>query len=362
MIDENIKAFRIHLTNDRKRPETTKAYVLIAKRFLTLINKDPKDINKDDLEKWKTYCQRYGDNSLTPKYGAIKKYISFLIDQEILPEEFYGVVLRRLKAPKLQVNETNLDELVLTPEQQEQIYNIAKQTNYMHYAMFKTAFYGMLRRCEFIGLNIDDIQWENKKLKLRAEITKGGKPATINLSQDCLDILNDYIVKYRDNPRKGHEKALFLREGRRLSRTMTHEIHKEYKKRTGINIHTHMWRHSGITEYAKYEKDVKKIQTQARHDDPVTTMRYINYANKDYEDSYHKFAEQHMKKPQPLIPIEPPRRTTIETTQSPQLEDIARQLQELQLKVREQEISLKEKDLEIKALRQSNKEGDISYM
>ncbi|MCX6663303.1 MAG: hypothetical protein NTZ75_03570 [Euryarchaeota archaeon] len=79
-------------------------------------------------------------------------------------------------------------------------------------------------------------------------------------------------------------------------------------------------------------------------------------------DSYHKFAEQHTKKPQPSIPLEPPKPTTSETQQSPQLEDIARQLRELQYKVREQELSLKEKDLEIKALRQKNKEGNISYM
>jgi hypothetical protein len=111
-----------------------------------------------------------------------------------------------------------------------------------------------------------------------------------------------------------------------------------------------------------YQFQGKKVQTQARHDDPVTTMRYINYANKDYEDSYHKFAELHTKKPQPTIPIEPPRPTTSEAPQSPQLEDIARQLRELELKVREQELSLKEKDLEIKTLRQNNKEDNISYM
>lgn len=143
---------------------------------------------------------------------------------------------------------------------------------------------------------------------------------------------------------------------------MTHEIHKEYKTLSGTNIHSHMWRHSGITEYAKYEKDIKKVQTQARHDDPITTIRYINYATKEYEDSYHKFAEQHTKKPQTSIPIEPPKPTISETQQSPQLEDIVKQLRELQYKVREQELSLKEKDLEIKALRQNNKEGNISYM
>ena len=107
---------------------------------------------------------------------------------------------------------------------------------------------------------------------------------------------------------------MFLREGRRLSKTMTHEINKEYKTLSGTNIHSHMWRHSGITEYAKYEKDIKKVQTQARHDDPITTMRYINYATQEYEQSYRNFEESLTKRqlqPEPEIPErkpEPPKK------------------------------------------------------
>ena len=90
-------------------------------------------------------------------------------------------------------------------------------------------------------------------------------------------------------------------------------------------------------------------------------MRYINYVNKDYEDSYHKFAEQYTKKLQLSISLEPQKSTTSLTQQSPQLEDIVKQIWDLQLKIREQELCLKEKDLELKALRQSNKEDNIPY-
>jgi len=297
MQDENhIKAFEDYLrTKQRKRPETIKTYIWTIRMFLTEIDKQPKSITKDDLDKWIKYCSKYHNNSLTPKYGAVKKYLDFLIDEEILPEEFYGIALRRLKAPKLQFDENNLDKLVLKPQQHELLFETAQKRNYMHYAIFKVAFWCMLRRCEARGLNLNDIQ--GKKLQLRAEITKGGKPATVNVSQEVLDILKDYIDHHRETPRKGHEQAIFLYEGQRISNTKLWEIIKEYRVITGIDeFHFHMWRHTGITEYARVEKDVKKVQKQARHDDPKTTMRYINYASQEFEQSYRNFEESLTKR------------------------------------------------------------------
>jgi integrase len=300
MLDENhIKAFEDYLRQkQRKRSETIKTYLWTIRTFLTVINKQPKSITKDDLDKWTKYCSKYQNNSLTPKYGAVKKYIDFLIDEDILPEEFYGVALRRLKAPKLQFDESNLDSLVLKPQQHELIFETAKKRNFMHYAIFKTAFWCMLRRCEARGLNLSDIK-DIKKLQLRADITKGGKPATINISGECLDILREYIDKHRGIPKQGHEEAIFLYEGQRLSNTKLWEIIKEYRVITGFNdFHFHQWRHTGITEYARVEKDVKKVQTQARHDDPKTTMRYINYASQEYEQSYSNFEKSLTKRQQ----------------------------------------------------------------
>jgi len=297
----DLEAFKGYLlTKQRKRPETVKTYLWTIRTFLTEINKQPTEITKEDLDKWTIYCSRYHRNSLTPKYGAVKKYIDFLINEEIIPEEFYGIALRRLKAPKLQFNENNLDKLVLKPQQREQLFEASKNRNFMHYAIFKTAFWCMLRRCEARGLNLGDIN--DKKLQLRAEITKGGKPATINISQECLDILKEYIEKHREKPKDGHQQAIFLYQGQRLSNTKLWEIIMEYRVITGISdFHFHHWRHTGITEYARVEKDVKKVQTQARHDDPKTTMRYINYASQELEQSYRNFEESLTKKqPKPM--------------------------------------------------------------
>ncbi len=306
MPDENhVEAFKNYLaSNQHNRPETIRTYKQTVKVFLDHIKKKPENINKEDLQKWVDYCSRYNKNSLTPKYGAVKKYVDFLIYSEILPEEFYGATLRRLKAPKLKFNEDNLDTLVLQPDKFEKLFDIAQKRDYTHYAMYKTAFWCQLRRCEIRGIKFSDINAERQKITIRKEIAKGGKEATIQISQECLDILNEYKDGYRPEPRKEDEDIIFLYIDRIYSNCKIWEMTKLYRQLAAIpEYHFHMWRHTGITEYAKIEKDIKKVQKQARHEDPATTMRYINYASEIYEQSYNAWEHAYAKNPSQTVQI-----------------------------------------------------------
>jgi integrase/recombinase XerC len=302
-----LKAFEKYLRSERKRQETINSYLRRARQFLVLINKDPCEITKADILSWKDFCTKYNSNSLTPMYSAIKKYITYLADKEIIDDSLEIIARRKLRAPKQQYDEDNIERLVLKPEDYKRVFQLSKKKNYMHYALFKTMFWSQARRCEVIGLKISDIDFPNKKVTFSEETAKGGKKATVNLAQECLDILREYIENIRDKPRKdSYQEILFLRNGYPISRTKIWEIHNEYRAQLDIELHTHMWRHTGITEYAKVEKDVKKVQRQARHDDVNITMRYINYAQGDYDKSYHeKFARQKPQEPTPSKPESP---------------------------------------------------------
>lgn len=340
----NLKEFETYLKHDRKRAETVKTYVNTAKAFLDLISKEPKHINKDDLIKWKGYCQKFGDNSLTPRYGAVKKLIEYFEDANIINEGFYGVALRTLKAPKIQVDENNLDILVLKDDELQNLFEVSKKNNYRDYAIFKTAFWCMLRRIEILGLNYSDVDFKNKKLHLRAEITKGGKPDTINISQVCLDIIKEYWEKYRPKPNAENQDTLFIYEDRRISRNKLWEMVKIYKAMCNLpEFHFHMMRHSGITAYAKVEKDVKIVQKQARHSDAETTLRYINYTNKEHETAYNNFEKMITGNPvekKPLDPeiikpkekVEPPKTMYQESNVKDRIREMELELELLRLK------------------------------
>lgn len=321
-----LKGFSKYLREERKRPNTIESYLRRVGMFLKVINKEPDKITKEDIQKWKEYCTGYHNNSLTPMYGAVKKYITYLADNEVVADALESVARRRLKAPKLKHDEDNIDKLVLKPEKFKQIFTLSKQSNFMHYALFKTMFWSQARRCEILGLKISDIDFDNRKITFREEIAKGGKRATVNIAQECLDILREYIDKVRDNPKNEDcSDILFLHNGKPLTRNRIWDIHNVYGEKLGFHITIHQWRHTGITEYAKVEKDLKLVQKQARHDDVNITMRYINYAKGTYDKSYHeKFAKSKPElKPEsdkPSKHIEPKPQPPKELYASPQEE------------------------------------------
>jgi hypothetical protein len=98
-----------------------------------------------------------------------------------------------------------------------------------------------------------------------------------------------------------------LREGKKLSKNKIWEIHQIYGEKAGVKLTPYMWRHTGITEYAKKEKDLEIVRRQSRHEDINTTRRYINYASEIFENSYHeKFAgEKQEEKPETQKTIKP---------------------------------------------------------
>ena len=77
----SLKAFENYLLANNKSKETIKSYIRTVKQFFDLINKQPENIQKEDIERYKYWVneiKHYDRNSLTPKYCAIKTFLEFL--------------------------------------------------------------------------------------------------------------------------------------------------------------------------------------------------------------------------------------------------------------------------------------------
>ena len=142
---------------------------------------------------------------------------------------------------------------------------------------------------------------------------KGGVNATINITQRCLDAIKDYMDNFREKPKTGYENALFLNEGRRISKTKMYNLHMEYKYMArfppNFKFHPHLWRTTGITHYAKIETNIKTLQRQSRHKDANILMGYVELASDEYKNSYDKAFEtseiKETPKPKPVIETKP---------------------------------------------------------
>jgi len=136
-----LKSFWDYLENQSKRETTRQIYVQNTRTFLRLIDKEPRKINKQDIEKWLQYCsdRNVVPSSKIPMYGSVKKFIEYLVDKEVLDERLWAISKRKLKDPKV-FHDDNLDEQVFTKPQYEQLFKESKERNPMHYAMFKLMF------------------------------------------------------------------------------------------------------------------------------------------------------------------------------------------------------------------------------
>ena len=260
---------------------TIESYTRTITQFAKHVEKPPQKVTQKDLDRYKLYLKsRYSNNTLTPKISAINMFMKFL-------KKPY-----RLSAPR-QVTK-NKDPL--TPAEVQQLLEAAKYEPRDH-AILSTLYYSQLRRNEIINLNLDNIDWERQKIRVNKG--KGNNYSTINIHPDALESIRHYL-EYRETPKKGHEKALFLsRYGRRIGRTAIEYMVKKYAAKAGIKkrVYPHLFRISSITHMAENGANLEEIRRQSRHKDLKTITGYIQLADQHVKDVYMKTLPSFKKHP-----------------------------------------------------------------
>lgn len=138
-----------------------------------------------------------------------------------------------------------------------------------------------MRLSELVGININDIDFEDCKLNV---IGKGNKERTIYLNKACMKALSSYLnvrPKIVDKDNKNSDKALFLseRKERISNRTVQHIINKELME-AGLDSRkysVHKLRHTAATLMYQYgEVDIRALQELLGHESISTTEIYTH--------------------------------------------------------------------------------------
>ena len=141
-----------------------------------------------------------------------------------------------------------------------------------------------MRLSELVGININDIDFEDCKLNV---IGKGNKERTIYLNKACMKALSSYLnvrPKIVDSDAKHSDKALFLseRKERISNRTVQHIINKELME-AGLDSRkysVHKLRHTAATLMYQYgEVDIRALQELLGHESISTTEIYTHVNN-----------------------------------------------------------------------------------
>ena len=311
---QTVKDFRDYLERKSLKPETVKTYLInLRQLILDVLHKNPTTLTRNDVIEYERYCKKYKKESLSNKYGMINRYLEYLCEKEVITYE--NLKRWRLKTPRNLKSKKSKRE-ALTEKEVEGILKLAQKHSKRDYALFLTLYSGMLRRNELRALNLEDVDLNNRTLKLYD--TKNGEDYTINISKRCANALRDYIENNREEPLEGHEQAVFLNYGWRISKNTLYQIHKEYAYRMNFpetkDFFPHIWRHTGITHYAcKLSKSegneaiaLKKLQAQTRHKSIDVLLDYLHLNTKDIADTYDRAFNNETVEPE----VKPPQQIT----------------------------------------------------
>jgi site-specific recombinase XerD len=248
---------------------TIKTYLGEMTQLLLTIKKFPADeLTPEHLKRYLVYCfekLRLTENGLHSRINAMKFYY-----EQVLGREKFFWDIPRPKKPLLLPR-------ILSEEELGRLFKALP--NLKHKAMLFTVYSGGLRVSELAALKIKDI--DSGRMQIFIEKAKGKKDRYVNLSPILLDILRNYLKKYKPKP------VQFLFESEQTGtaypiRTIQ-KIFEDAKLKAGISkrMGIHSLRHSFATHLLEKGTDIRYIKDILGHFDIRTTERYLHVSKKD---------------------------------------------------------------------------------
>lgn len=256
------------LTAEGYSKSSIDTYKNMLEVFMGFIEKDPREITKQDVEDFQVNFWVKNGYSISTQRQFIAALKHLLADLPELQFETEMLVLPQKERilPK-----------VLSVEEVMRILKMA--SNLKHLVIMSLLYSGGLRVSELINLRVTDLDFDRKQILLRK--AKGRKDRYVNLSKYLEPTLKQYIDNYKP--------TTYLFYGQTQPRYTASSVRKllsRASKRAGIEkrVHPHMLRHSYATHMLENGIDLRHIQALLGHKKPETTMIYTHVTTKQLTD------------------------------------------------------------------------------
>jgi len=160
-------------------------------------------------------------------------------------------------------------------------------------AMIDAMLLGGLRRCEVLGLRLEDVRVGERRVFV--EEGKGGRQRLIPISNRFFDSVGRYLDVER--PANVETDKVFVvlkgpRRGSPLSPRGLDEIMRGARGRAGLaHASCHELRHTCLTRLREAGMSIEALQAQAGHASIETTRVYLHLTNDWLAGEYRKAAE-----------------------------------------------------------------------
>jgi Site-specific recombinase XerD len=279
------------LRHENVSPHTVRSYGADLAQFLAYFTPpggeapDPREIDSLAIREWLGGLYRDGLNavSIRRKLAAVRSFFKFLAREgriSVNPAQ----LVRTPKAPQ------NLPK-VPTEEQTNDLINAVAQGALERpyperdLAIFELLYGCGLRISELVGLNLHDIDYSERWIRVRG---KGRKERQVPFGTKAATALERYLETRQ--ARQG-ERALFVNfRGMRLTDRGARSIVKLYATAlTGDpSLHPHSFRHAFATHLLTDGADLRAIQELLGHASLSTTQKYTQMSLADLMAVYDR--------------------------------------------------------------------------
>jgi integrase/recombinase XerD len=246
------------------------------------------------------YLLDFIDQRLTAGYAVsginadLRNFHGFLA---FLQEQGYPVAQSLLRLPGLRTPAT-LPKFLTDPQVRRLLREIQAEATAGHAnkrrmglldrAWFLLMLHGGLRTGEIRRLKLEDIDWENRRLRI--EQSKGLKDRVVYLSQVACDALHAYLAQR--GPAFALPELVFIYRHQPLSSRYCQVRLRTYGRRCGVRITPHQLRHSCGTLLLNAGAPVLTVQTILGHKYVDTTLRYARLYDGTIAADYYQAMAQ----------------------------------------------------------------------
>lgn len=268
------------------RTDLAQLFSFLAGRYS--ISRDeisPELINHKSVREYLTQMQEQGmsRSTMARKLAALRSFVRYLCRENVLQNNPIAAVSTPKQDKRLPKFLYPLEIQILM-----EAPDVTKPLGLRDKALLEMLYAAGLRVSELVGLNLNDLYFEEELIKVYG---KGSKERIVPLGSQAMSSLKNYLQKGRPYLLKSPTDALFLNKfGTRLSERSVRNIINKYVEEAALNqkVSPHTLRHSFATHLLNAGADLRSVQELLGHVKLSTTQIYTHITRENIQQVYHE--------------------------------------------------------------------------
>ncbi|MCX7748410.1 MAG: tyrosine-type recombinase/integrase [Clostridia bacterium] len=206
--------------------------------------------------------------SLQTYIRAVRAFLAWLYKENYIITNFHPL-LPLPRATKKQVE-------ILSNEHIDKIcrsLDTHSKTSMRNITMFFLILDTGIRLSEAIGLKVEDVDLHNFRMKV---LGKGDKERTVFFGSKTKAFLKRYIENFRG---EADCNNVFLSGAEPMTENAVKNVFRRISKKTGIEVHAHLLRHTFATKFLIAGGNVFELQMLMGHTTLAMTQKYVHLAS-----------------------------------------------------------------------------------